>query len=181
MWFRITFMIRYFQLPGDICDKYYKTVFYLRLALIKDCFELICIVLVMIAGMLKTIAEYLKTSPPASHPVFQPIPGSVAVPGSVVETTSARLAIDNIPGIKFDSDMHTDITMCKKEFAKGDGITKLPCDNRHYAHVNCAVFWIKLSNKAPCSVCQKDAAQELANTQRQNEVRYRLDANPDYV
>eukprot|EP00826_Nyctotherus_ovalis_P021791 TRINITY_DN170_c0_g2_i1.p1 TRINITY_DN170_c0_g2~~TRINITY_DN170_c0_g2_i1.p1 ORF type:complete len:185 (-),score=35.38 TRINITY_DN170_c0_g2_i1:154-708(-) len=178
MWLRLTYVIRYFQIPYSMCDKYYKTLFYLRLMMLIELLEIIAFVFLLALVIFIISVGCCRAFCPnviEAHSVLVAVSGLM---GDGASAAAIKFVTDNLPKAKFDPDVHTsekECSICIEEYVKGEEIAELPCDKRHYFHASCVMNWIKEAKKVSCPICRKDMATELAKVQERDKDQYRLD------
>eukprot|EP00826_Nyctotherus_ovalis_P044722 TRINITY_DN4863_c0_g1_i2.p1 TRINITY_DN4863_c0_g1~~TRINITY_DN4863_c0_g1_i2.p1 ORF type:complete len:219 (-),score=18.16 TRINITY_DN4863_c0_g1_i2:198-854(-) len=152
-------IIRYFQIPGDISDKYYKTIFYMKLLMILELLTLIAFaMLAAIFLFYFAVGLYREFSP------------SVIELYSLIVAAVKPVMVENIPTAKYDPRIHAskkECIICMEEFTAGVEIAELPCDERHYFHASCVMDWMKEAKVFICPICRKEVAKELNKKQRE--------------
>eukprot|EP00826_Nyctotherus_ovalis_P032288 TRINITY_DN2602_c0_g1_i2.p1 TRINITY_DN2602_c0_g1~~TRINITY_DN2602_c0_g1_i2.p1 ORF type:complete len:255 (-),score=-4.48 TRINITY_DN2602_c0_g1_i2:140-904(-) len=174
----ITFIASYFQISDDLCAKYYKTAFYLRILMIMFFFALPIFVMLAINFLLKILLKCCQTFCPS---IIRRFPFLIVLNNWLhgkKSLTATELIVSNaIPRIKFDPDIHTnekECSICIKEFVEDDEIIELPCDRRHYFHVTCIMDWVEKAKKALCPICRKDMVRGLIMKQKRDKNEYSI-------
>eukprot|EP00826_Nyctotherus_ovalis_P050174 TRINITY_DN6126_c0_g3_i3.p1 TRINITY_DN6126_c0_g3~~TRINITY_DN6126_c0_g3_i3.p1 ORF type:complete len:210 (+),score=24.32 TRINITY_DN6126_c0_g3_i3:90-719(+) len=182
MWLRLMFVIRYFQIPGEICDKYYMTIFYLRIQMILEMIVLIIFVVILLTAIFLISIRCCQMFCPnviGLHSFLIDIGNSLNAFNGEASSVAIRFVTNNIPRIKYDPNIHTnekDCIICMEEFVRGAEIIELPCDKRHYFHAGCVMDWIEKARKVTCPICRKDMAEGLTRMQEEKRNQPKLDS-----
>lgn len=178
VYLRLLYVIRYFQIPGEICDKYYKTFFYLRIQAYIDLISVIFSILLVIALIFVLSIQCCAAYCPniiGLHSFLVDI--SSALNGGA-STTVIKFVVSNMPRTKFNPELHTDYkecVICMEEFVRDMEIIELPCDKRHYFHSECIMDWIEKARKVSCPICRKDMSEELKRLHEERKVQTQVE------
>eukprot|EP00826_Nyctotherus_ovalis_P058656 TRINITY_DN8083_c0_g1_i12.p1 TRINITY_DN8083_c0_g1~~TRINITY_DN8083_c0_g1_i12.p1 ORF type:complete len:184 (+),score=26.52 TRINITY_DN8083_c0_g1_i12:430-981(+) len=174
MWLRFIYIIRYIQIPDQLCSKYYKTVFYLRLQALMELLEIAAFVILLAIILLTLSLERCRVFCPI---VIRLHPFLIYV-GGLLSDRAGSIAIkfvtNNLSKTKYNPDVHDkhECIICRGEYVKDEEMAELPCDKRHYFHESCIVDWIVKAKSTSCPICCEDAAKELTKAQEQGRSIY---------
>eukprot|EP00826_Nyctotherus_ovalis_P052866 TRINITY_DN6782_c0_g1_i13.p1 TRINITY_DN6782_c0_g1~~TRINITY_DN6782_c0_g1_i13.p1 ORF type:complete len:237 (-),score=21.03 TRINITY_DN6782_c0_g1_i13:112-822(-) len=172
-WLRVMYVIRYFQIPGNASDEYYKTILYLRIQMILEMLELV--VFVLLLGLITLIisvgcCQAFCPNVIEAHSIL--ITLSCLLSGEA-SSVAIKFVTDNLPKTEYNPDIHTsekECIICMEEFVRDAEITELPCDRRHFFHTSCVMDWVTKAKKVSCPICRKDTAEELIKKQKKQEL-----------
>lgn len=83
---------------------------------------------------------------------------------------TVNFVLSHLPRAAFQALIHTqtkECAICLADFAEGEEIIELPCDKKHYYHVECIQAWISGERKVTCPICRKDIAEEVEKLQQE--------------
>ena len=160
---KILYIRRYFSIPNELCSKYWKTIFYLRILMIIDIIGVVILgftILIMIfIGILSCLERFCPNFT-YLHSLILSINGGLPAGASAA---AISYVIRTLPRSKFNPEVNTnykDCVICMQEFIRDEFIIALPCDQRHYFHEKCIKDCIVNTKKLNCPICRRNIQNE---------------------
>jgi len=177
MWLRLLYIIRYFSIPEEASDKYYKTIFYLRILMIENLFILSVFTLMLLLVVFLIVIQCCAALCPNTLGIHSFLIDVTSALNGGASSATIQFVAKNMPRTKYNPDKHTEereCVICMEEFVKDMDIIELPCHNRHYFHVDCIMDWMLKGRRVSCPICRKDMAEELAELRNQKRTQSQI-------
>ncbi len=166
-YYRFIYTVRYFRLSSAVCEKYPLSLFYLKIVTLGNVLVL-CIIGIIFLGVLALLViKCCDSCCPRFLPqtaAFHALAAHMAGALGSQDIRVVNYVLTNIQKSKFRVAVHTsykECPICLVEFVEGMEIVELPCDKRHYFHVQCIESWISGQRMVSCPLCKRDIAEEL--------------------